>query len=211
MKHKPVYLMLAILISTMGSFIAINVLSNFSGFITYLGFTSEGHGTPLSWCLALIVTVLYCYSASSISDVKKYMFKVDFLKFVAVVGAICAGVVEEILFRKWVMDYLASEGFSIIFQIFASGLTFGLAHLIWGLKNIKAGINAALSTFLLGIALGVVYLASDRSLAPCIVAHFLITALIEPGLLIAAQKDKLGYWKEKTNKSTQPSTNVSAD
>jgi hypothetical protein len=45
---------------------------------------------------------------------------------------------------------------------------------------------------LLGLALGAVYLASDRSLAPCIVAHFVITALIEPGLVLAAVRDQLG-------------------
>lgn len=200
MNHKPIYLMLAILISTMGTFIVINASSNFSGFVAYLGFTSEGHGTPLSWIFASIVTAIYCYSASAISDVKRYMFKVDFLKIVAVVGAVCAGIVEEIVFRKWVMDYLDSENYSIIIQIFVSGLAFGVAHFIWGLRNIKAGINAAVSTFLLGLALGVVYWLGDRSLAPCIVAHFFITALIEPGLLISAQKDKLGCWSEKSNK-----------
>lgn len=201
MNHRPIYLMLAIIISTMGTFIVINAFSNFSGFVAYLGFTSEGNGTLLSWVLALLVTVFYCYSASKISDVKQYMFKVDFLKIVAVVGAICAGIVEEIVFRKWVMDYLASENFSIIIQIITSSLAFGAVHFIWGLRNIKAGINAALSTFVLGLALGVVYWVGDRSLAPCIVAHFFISALIEPGLLISAQKDKLGYWSEKTNKA----------
>ena len=203
MKHKPIYLMLFLLISMMGTFIVINALSNFSAFIAYLGFTRDGYGTPLSWVLALIVTVLYCYSASSNSDVKQYMFKWDFLKLVAVIGAVCAGIAEEIVFRKWVMDYLASEGFSIIIQIVASALAFGVAHFIWGLKNIRAGINAAISTFILGLALGIVYWVGDRSLAPCIVAHFVITALIEPGLLISAQKDKLGYWSEKpVTKST---------
>ncbi len=197
MNHKPIYLIFAILISTMGSFIAINVLSNYSGFIRYLGFTNGGAGTQSSWCLALIVVILYCYSASGISDVKRYMFKADLLKFVAVIAAVCAGIVEEIVFRKWVMDYAESEGFSVFFQIFFSGLAFGLLHLMWGLKNIKAGINAALSTFILGLALGIVYWVGDRSLAPCIVAHFFITALIEPGLLISANRDKLGYWSEK--------------
>ena len=37
-------------------------------------------------------------------------------------------------------------------------------------------------------------LVSERSLAPSIVAHFMITALIEPGLLVAAKNDKIGYW-----------------
>jgi hypothetical protein len=44
----------------------------------------------------------------------------------------------------------------------------------------------------------VVYIVGGRSLAPCIVAHFVISALIEPGLVLAALKDRLGYWRERT-------------
>jgi hypothetical protein len=38
----------------------------------------------------------------------------------------------------------------------------------------------------MGVGLALVYLAADRNLAPCIVAHFIITGAIEPGLMIAA-------------------------
>lgn len=92
------------------------------------------------------------------------------------------------------MDHLHAQGYGAIAQIAASGLAFGLVHLMWSLKNIAAGINAVLSTAILGCALRIVYILSDRSLAPCITAHFVITALIEPGLILAAVKDKLGYW-----------------
>ncbi|GHA53517.1 type II CAAX prenyl endopeptidase Rce1 family protein [Photobacterium aphoticum] len=156
MKHKSVYLMLAVIISTMGTFIVINALSNFTGFMVYLGFTPDGSGTLISWILAFIVTVLYCYSAAKNSDVKRYMFKLDVLKCISIVAAVCAGIVEEVVFRKWVMDYLDSEGFSIFIQIFASGVAFSVVHVIWGIKSIKAGVNAAISTFLLGLALGAI-------------------------------------------------------
>ena len=192
-------MIMALIISSMGAFIAFNVISDFEGFVAYLGFVEGRNGTVFSWVFALVLVIFYSASAARISDVKRYMFKADLLKGISVIAAICAGVVEEIVFRKWVMDYLASENFSIVMQILGSGVIFGLAHLVWGLQNIKAGVNAALSTFLLGLALGIVYWVGDRSLAPCIVAHFLITALIEPGLLISAKKDKLGYWTEKTN------------
>jgi membrane protease YdiL (CAAX protease family) len=122
------------------------------------------------------------------------MFKIDRLKVVAIVAAVFAGIMEEVIYRKWIMDYLESQDFSFILQVILSGLAFGMIHLLWGIKNIKAGVNAFISTSLLGFALAIVYLVSDRSLAPCIVAHSIITALIEPGLLIAAKNDKLGYW-----------------
>ena len=122
------------------------------------------------------------------------MFRIDRLKIVAILTAVFAGIMEEVIYRKWLMDYLNSQDFSVILQVILSGLAFGIIHLLWGIKNIKAGVNAFISTSLLGIALAIVYLVSGRSLAPCIVAHFIITALIEPGLLIAAKNDKIGYW-----------------
>jgi hypothetical protein len=42
------------------------------------------------------------------------------------------------------------------------------------------------STGILGAALGVVYLAGARSLAPPIVSHFIVTAVIQPGIIFAA-------------------------
>lgn len=196
MSYKSTYIILTLIIVCMGSFILFNALNDFWGFISYLGFYEGYSGTLISWLLAIAVVVGYSAYAAKISDVKNYMFKINLLKVMAIIAAICAGIVEEIIFRKWIMDYLASEGFSVTLQILASGIAFGLAHLIWGAKNLKAGVNAALSTFILGTALGLVYWLGERSLAPCIIAHIVITALIEPGLLISAEKDKLGYWSE---------------
>ncbi|MFT4683911.1 MAG: membrane protease YdiL (CAAX protease family), partial [Flavobacteriales bacterium] len=167
-----------------------------TGFISYLGFTNNNNnsGTTLSWALALLTVILYCCSAAKIPDVKYYMFRIDGLKVVAILAAVFAGIMEEVIYRKWIMDYLNAQEFSFILQVIISGLAFGIIHLLWGIKNIKAGVNAFISTSILGFALAIVYLVSERSLAPCIVAHFIITALIEPGLLIAAKNDKLGYW-----------------
>ena len=185
----------------MGPFILISLISDAAGFFSYIGFINGNIGTSFSWLLASLIVVGYCASAAKISDVKNYMFKFDLLKFVAIIGAVCAGIIEEVIFRKWVMDYLSANDYSIISQVLLSGLSFGAVHLLWGVKNVAAGINAMVSTSLLGVALAVVYIVGDRSLAPCIAAHFFITALIEPGLIIAAKNDRLGYWSEKTNKA----------
>jgi hypothetical protein len=45
---------------------------------------------------------------------------------------------------------------------------------------------------MLGAALAVVYLASGRNVAPCIAAHLLINALVEPGLVLAAVRGEMG-------------------
>lgn len=119
------------------------------------------------------------------------------LKLLAVVAAAVAGVLEEVVFRKWVMDFLNSKGYGSVVQVLAAGVSFGLAHLVWGAKSLAAGVIAVLSTSALGIGLGIVYLLGDRNLAPCIAAHFLVTALMEPGLIHAAVTDKLGYLHER--------------
>ncbi len=63
-----------------------------------------------------------------------------------------------------------------------------MAHASWGLLkgNLRIGLGAASATGALGAALAVVYAVGGRSLAPCIVAHGTITAVLEPGLMLAA-------------------------
>jgi membrane protease YdiL (CAAX protease family) len=129
--------------------------------------------------------------------VRKHLLARTWLKLLAVVVALAAGILEEVVFRKWVMDYLNNRGHSSLVQVIASAASFGVAHLVWGVKSVAAGINAILSTALLGLGLAVVYLMSGRSLAPCIVAHFLVTALIEPGLVLAVVGNKLGVLRER--------------
>ena len=63
-----------------------------------------------------------------------------------------------------------------------------------------AGLGAAVATGILGAALGVVYVVGERSLAPIIVSHFIITAVIQPGILYAAFSEQMprpqaGWWR----------------
>ncbi|MEO6807451.1 MAG: hypothetical protein ABI286_04210 [Edaphobacter sp.] len=56
-----------------------------------------------------------------------------------------------------------------------------------------AGAGAVLATGTLdSAALAVVYPASGHSLAPCVAAHVLLTALVEPGLVLAAVAGEMG-------------------
>lgn len=163
----------------------------------YLGFASGQAGGAVAWMLAALTVVLYVASAASIRPVRDYMFRPDSLKLIAILAAACAGIVEEVIFRRLVMDLLADRGYGAVVQVFASALSFGLAHAAWGLKSWRAAVNAILSTTMLGAALASVYIVADRSLAPCVVAHALISALIEPGLVHAAVQDKIGIWREQ--------------
>ena len=73
-------------------------------------------------------------------------------------------------------------------QVFASGFVFGMAHASWALVTgrVVIGVGAMIATGTLGTALALVYVLADRSLAPVIVAHFVVTATIQPGIMFAA-------------------------
>ena len=86
------------------------------------------------------------------------------------------------------MDALMRQGSSAVVQVITSGLIFGLAHGIWGImtRRVSVGVGTMIATGTLGTALGLVYIVGDRSLAPVIAAHFVVTATIQPGITFAA-------------------------
>jgi len=167
-------------------------------FYSSLGFTSISNIGLYAWGLAALIVISYVWGAASISNVRQHMFNFNKLKCLALLGALVSGVFEEILFRKILMDYLQAEGFGDFLQIFISGLAFGVAHLVWGGKALSAAINATFYAFFLGSGLALIYIMSDRNLALCIIAHTIVTGLIEPGLIKSAVLNKLGYLKERT-------------
>lgn len=67
------------------------------------------------------------------------------------------------------------------------------AHGVWGLfgRSVRAAAGATAATGVLGAGLAIVYIASGRSLAPCIAAHSLINVLVEPGLVLAAARGEM--------------------
>ncbi len=157
-------------------------------FIAYMGFVPEHDPGMVGWLLAALVTAVYVTYSSRIPSVRRHLFHFSALKVVAVAMAIAAGILEEIVFRRYVMDYVDRQGYGAVLQVLASGITFGAAHAVWGImgRSLGAALGAAIATFAMGVLLGIVYIASQRSLAACIVAHVLITGLIEPGLVLAA-------------------------
>jgi membrane protease YdiL (CAAX protease family) len=104
MNKNSVYIILISMIFLWGSFVLVSFFSESKGFISYLGFTNNNSGTTLSWALALLTVILYCLSAAKIPDVKYYMFRIDGLKVVAVLAAVFAGIMEEVIYRKWIIS-----------------------------------------------------------------------------------------------------------
>lgn len=107
--------------------------------------------------------------------------------------ALPASVLEEAVFRKLLMDHLAAGSWNASFQVLASGLAFGAVRGIWGFfgRSWRAALGATLITSTLGATLALAYIAAGCSVAACVAAHFLIDALMEPGLVLAALRGEM--------------------
>lgn len=149
-----------------------------------------------AWITALVVTLLYVlYTFKKIPFVYEMQKEVSLFKLIGLLSVI-GGLIEELVFRQWLMDVLDSKGYGIIIQILISGILFALIHIAWVIfsRDKKFLFGAFISTFLLGTLLAIVYLIGNRNVGPCIISHALINIIIEPWLLLAAiSKD----WKTK--------------
>lgn len=163
-------------------------------FLRDLGFLSGPRGTPAAWVAALVLASLYIRFSMNLPAVRERWGEISPLKGLAVLASVAAGIVEEAFFRRWIMDGVMRTGGDAWIQVVVSALAFGVAHASWGLikGSLRMAVRAAAATTTLGVGLAVVYLLGERSLAPCITAHFLVTAVIEPGLMIAAVRGEMG-------------------
>ncbi len=167
-------------------------------FLYPLGFESGITGTPFGWVLSLLVAAAFIlFTIKNIPAVAETWRELSFLKVISIYLAIVAAIVEEAFFRRVVMDMVAEAEGAVWIQIAASATAFGVAHAFWGLIKLSLGaaLKTTIATGIMGFALAIVYVVSDRSLAPCIVSHFLITATLEPGLMMAAVT---GQWSRRT-------------
>lgn len=188
--RKKTLIILIIISMVMFSPIAQNILIGFRNpFFQNLGFTKESLAPWFVWILALSIAVGYVlYTFKAIPTVKKMQKEISMFKLVGLFAGLVAGIIEELLFRRWLMDSAMNHGTGIIPQIILSGVAFGFFHIGWGMfgRNRKFGLRAGLATTILGFSLAIIYVLGQRNIGPCIVAHCLISMIIEPWLLLAA-------------------------
>lgn len=146
--------------------------------LRHIGLGRPTTGVAVAAGIALAVAYA-AITAAGIPAVVHSAFAVTGLKLLTVVTTVLiVGVVEEVIFRGYLITAVASMGHGRFVQVLASGVAFGLAHP-------TAPINMAF-TFVLGIGLALVYLLGNRSLTPVIIAHMLVNLIIEPGLALGA-------------------------
>jgi membrane protease YdiL (CAAX protease family) len=187
-------LILGVIVVTEGAWCVVNWAWSGWRFVHYLGFAPNRAGAAMGWAAALLVVLIFVALACRLPSVRANLIRPSLLKLLALGVAVAAGILEEVMFRKWVMDWLHTSGYGAGLQILGSAISFGAVHAIWGLmgKSLRAASGAMLATSFLGGMLAVVYLLAERSLAPCIAAHFLINVFIEPGLVLAATRGEMG-------------------
>lgn len=175
-------------------------INNPKRFIEYgLGYSTEMLFNLPMWFFTLLIVIGYIiYTVITLPFVKSNLLTVSWLKLIGIWAAIVSGIVEEIIFRHLLMDYLLSIEFSNISQVLISGIAFGIAHGTWVLLRgeIKIAIPVIISTTILGCLLAMLYIYTGRSTFAPIVAHILINMVIEPWLMLSAVS---GKWK--VNKS----------
>lgn len=164
-----------------------------------LGYSLELHlNLPMWFFTAFIVIGYISYTMSAIPLVKSNLFTFSWLKLIGIWAAIVSGIVEEVVFRHLLMEYVLSIGFSNLSQVIISGIAFGIAHGAWVLLRgeMKIALPAILSTTILGCLLAMLYIYNGRSTFAPIVAHILINMVIEPWLMLAAIS---GKWQLNKN------------
>jgi uncharacterized protein len=163
--------------------------SGWAGVAHLLGFGAP-HPAPLrGWILAALVVVLFCAGGMrGYPLIKRHVLDWDWIKLVAIFFAFFSGLMEEVWFRYGIMNWAQSHGHGPVVQVVYSALIFGAAHAVWGIaaRSWRVATGSMVATGILGAGLGIVFIASDRVLAPCIWAHISINLILEPWLLIAA-------------------------
>lgn len=154
-----------------------------------IGINTEAFNNPIVWILSILIAIGYIiYTAKEVPFVRDHLFTFSWLKVIGIWAAFVSSIVEEILFRQVLMDWLMSLDYSIIIQVLASAIIFGIAHGAWIFLRgeLKIAIPVIISTTILGGLLAILYIIADRHILAPIVAHILINLFIEPWLILSA-------------------------
>ncbi|MFT2752989.1 type II CAAX prenyl endopeptidase Rce1 family protein [Clavibacter sp. Sh2088] len=143
----------------------------------------------LGWVIAILVAIVYtAYTLWAVPTVRSIAIERSWFRLLAIPLALLSGVLEEMFFRRVVMDALASEGAPLLLQIVLSAALFAVVHCVWVVfaRSWRIAPPVLCSTFALGVLLSLVYVASNRVIIPAILTHIAINLVIEPGLLHSA-------------------------
>ena len=175
--------------------IAIWIINRPAYFFNMIGINEQAQTIPYAWIMSLLIGIGYIwYTFKAVPFVRQMQREFSCFKLVSIWAAFASGIIEEIFFRKMVMDWALSMEYGSLTQIILTALLFGLAHGLWVLLRGELSIvlPVILSTGVLGALLGILYIAGERNLFPCIFAHTTINLVVEPWLILSAVSGKMG-------------------
>lgn len=130
---------------------------------------------------AVILGVVFAlgYAAYTLSNplIGPNATEISLFKLAGVVVGVIGAIVEECVFRGYIILELERIKVSTITQILVSGISFGIIHIGFDFVGV-------LLTFIMGIAMATAYVIGKRSLTPSIISHSIINIVIEPWLLL---------------------------
>ena len=165
-------------------------------FLNKIGINEQALTIPYAWVLSLLVAAGYIgYTFKAVPFVRQMQREFSSFKLVGIWAAIVSGIIEEIFFRKMVMDWSLSMGHGSLIQIILTAFSFGVAHGLWILLRgeLSIALPVIISTMVLGALLGILYIVGERNLFPCIAAHTIINLVVEPWLILSAISGKMGH------------------
>lgn len=165
-------------------------------FLNKIGINEQALTIPYAWVMSLLIATAYIgYTFKAVPFVRQMQKEISGFKLIGIWAALVSGIIEEIFFRKMIMDWSLSMGYGSLVQIILTALSFGIAHGLWILlrREVSIAVPVILSTMVLGGLLGILYIAGGRNLFPCIAAHTIINLVVEPWLILSAVSGKMGH------------------
>lgn len=153
--------------------------------------TFKQPASPGGWRVALIALAIEVGVLVAIFvDQPARIFEPSLFNLVtSVETALEGGLVEETIFRGYIILRLASAGFSRTTQAVLSALLFSAIHISWSQAALDQGILMMLSpffgTFVLGVVLAIAFQLSGHRLMPVAFAHAAINLTVQPWLALA--------------------------
>lgn len=140
---------------------------------------------PLVWAASALIAALYIiWSVRGLPDLRPLLLRLEPIWLLGIALAVSSSLLEEFAFRTMIMNGIRSSGGGLVEQILISAVAFGLLHAVWGARGgLRATMTAVFHTTALGVALAILFIVGGRALLPCVVAHFLINAVLEPWLI----------------------------
>ena len=92
-------------------------------FLSNLGFTSGPRGNAVAWVSAVVLALAHsAFSIRHIPEIGRQWHLISWLKFLAILAATAAGIVEEGIFRRMILDGVLKRGGNAALQLTASSV-----------------------------------------------------------------------------------------